>query len=121
MKRPFSVWIIIGIAIAYGFYLISVFLRTGSFVLFIPMILSLASAVGLILNKSWSRYFVLCLSLLISLYWIYAVIAVFSKGFASGGSLYILLSLIPGALLIALCGGCSAIVFRYFKRIERKT
>jgi len=121
MKRPFSLWIIIGVAIAYGLYLISVFLKTGSFVLLIPMLLSFASALGLILNKGWSKYLVLYLSLLISIYWIYAFIAVFSKGFASGGPLYILLSLIPGVLLLSLCGGCSIIVVRYFKRIKHET
>ncbi len=121
MKRPLSVWMIIGVGIAYALYLISVFLKTGFFVLFIPMILSFASALGLILNKGWSKYFILCLSLLISIYWIYAVITVFSKGFASGGPLYILLSLIPGVLLLSLCGGCSIVVFRYFKRMKQGT
>jgi len=57
IKRPFSVWIIIGIAVAYGFYSISVFLKTGSFLLLIPRILSFASAIGLILNKGWSYAF----------------------------------------------------------------
>jgi hypothetical protein len=107
MKKPlFVFWLTIGILLlAYS---------TPSL---ITLILSLVSIIGLVLNKKWSKYSILCLSLLISLSWIYIVIAVSSKVFVSESMGEIIISLIPGVLLLALCFSCTVIVFRYFKKI----
>ena len=118
-RKPFIICLIIGVVTLYAVYLISVLMKTHSVSLIFPIALSFSSVLGLVLNKNWSKYSVLCLCLFISLYWIYAIVTVFSHGFDSGGPLYVVLSLVPGILLILFSVGVSVVVFRYFRRLGK--
>jgi hypothetical protein len=126
IRKTFSVWIVIGILLIYGLYLgynILAFSILSFQFLFslLPLMLSFASVIGLFLNKSWSKYCILCLSIFISLFWIYTVFAYYSKNSITDRIGEILISLIPGGLMLVLCFGCAIIVFRYFKTIKKET
>jgi ABC-type transport system involved in cytochrome c biogenesis permease component len=119
IKKTFSIWIVIGIMILYGLYLVYNVLSSHSLFSLLPLVLTFVSIIGLFFNKDWSRYSVLGLALLISLFWIYTVITFSSKVFVSESMGYIIISLIPGVLMLALCFGCTAIVFMYFKKLKK--
>ncbi len=121
LKKPYFIWIIIGIIIIYGLYSIFNLISTFSFYYALPVIIIIPALIGLVLNKEWSKYLVLCLALLVSLSWAYAVITFSSTYFATESIGTIIISLIPGGLLLMLCLCVTIAVFRYFKTIKKET
>ena len=123
INNSWFVYFIIIIMMIYEAYLVSLIYKTGSFAYFIFFCFILAALTGLILNKEWSKYFVLFLALLISL-WEFGLIldTVFSKGFDYaniGGKFKKILSLVPEVLLIIFCTWCTIAVFRYLKLLKK--
>jgi hypothetical protein len=119
-KKPFSIWLIICILVLYGIYLVSGFIEAHSIYFLVPIVLCFSSAFGLALDSNWSKYATLILCILIPLNWFYIVVMAYSNGLPFRGLRDLILSLVPGILVILLCGGIPVVVFRYLKSVKER-
>ena len=80
----------------------------------LPAALSLAAGVGLFLRKPWSQFLWFAIALSATVFWLVSVTRVALSGWPYPDMLGSIISLIPGALLLALCIGGSVAVHKYF-------
>lgn len=116
MKRPASIWLVALVLTAYGLSGAWVAVGARYWAPGVMALLSLAGAVGLVLGRRWARFFVYVVALLVVLSWAYAIWIMTRAGWPYRDAWSTAMALLPGALLVVLCGGSSVLVWRHFRR-----
>jgi hypothetical protein len=81
----------------------------------LPAVVSFVAGIGLFLRKAWSQFLWYAIALAVSVFWIVSVVRIALSDWPDPDILGSIISLIPGALLLALCAGGSVAVYRYFR------
>lgn len=121
MKKPSIILVIIaGMLVLYGIQVILLANNQNNAISlnYIWAAVAFITAAGLFFNKSWSQYLVYFFAITMSAQWIYVVWLINRNGWQYDDSKSIIISLLPGILLIAACVCSSIYVFTYFKRME---
>lgn len=87
----------------------------ASFLWLLPAVVTLITAVGLLLRKRWSQYLWHTLALVISVSWVVSVVRATLAGWPYNNALATVISLVPGLLLVAVCAGGSVVVAKHFR------
>jgi hypothetical protein len=90
-------------------------ISAASFLWLLPAVVSLIAAFGLFLSKHWSQYIWHTMAMAVSLWWAVSVVRIALSGWPYDGVLSSAISLIPGILLVAVCGGGSVMVAKHFR------
>ena len=77
---------------------------------FLPFaLITLITAVGLLLSKRWSQYLWHTLALVVSVWWVIPIVRLMMSGWPDGDVPDTIISLVPGLFLITLCAGGSVV------------
>lgn len=79
-------------------------------------LIAIAAAIGLLLLQAWAKYVAYVLAGGFASSWIYAVSQLAVHGWPYPDRLTTVLSLIPGACLLAVCAGGAYVVHRQYSR-----
>jgi hypothetical protein len=84
-------------------------------------LIAIATATGLLLLQSWAKYIAYAFAAGLALNWVYAIWQVTVPRWPYPDSLTTVLSLIPGACLLAVCAGGSYVVHQQYRQRVRET
>jgi hypothetical protein len=120
MKKPVSIWMVIVLISVFGLY--SVIYAFGHHaVLLIWSVLSFAAVYGLFKNRPWSQFIVYVLAAVIIFAWSYSLIYSFDYGWQDEDTGKMIISLIPGVVIVILTLASCIVVFRHFRKLRKKT
>jgi hypothetical protein len=108
-------WFLVGILILYGGYTIWLANESRYWLYWCWGAVSLAGGVGLALRRRWSQYPVYLLALATVASWGYGTYSVWTKGWPYHDTVSSVISLLPGALLVALCFAGAWFVYSFFR------
>lgn len=120
MKKPVSIWMVIILISAFGIYS-AIYALGHNIVLFIWTILSFSAVYGLFNKKSWSQFPVYVLSAVVIVAWSYSLIHSFDYGWMDEDIGIIILSLLPGIIIVILALASCVIVYRHFRNLRKTT
>jgi len=117
MKKPKLIYLIALGLVAYGVWTVRTWLYGGPALPGIIGLIPLAGAVGLFLQKSWSRYLVDLFAIAVVPVWIfYTVWYVWKNGWPYyATTTESILGLLPGGFISLFCIGSSWIVHKHFR------
>lgn len=75
----------------------------------------LVTAAGLFLRMRWSPYLWHAIAITATVSWLVSVVRAAQSGTFNGSAVDIIISFIPGLLLVTLCAGGSAVVINHFR------
>jgi len=108
------VFLVGAIFIAYGAYAIVQLRPSLQLIGVLIAAMSVIGGVGVILDRSWSRYFIYIVSVIIVGRWFYLIVPVLgTRPYDTGAKVAI--SLLPGLFTAVICAGSSYIVMRHFR------
>lgn len=121
MSRLIIIWLISVMLAAYGSYNILAIYLTGDYWFLLWIVACFAGAIGLVLSKSWSQYFIYAVSFFTVSGWLYVTISIAVQGWPYQGILKTVISLVPGILLSMACVFSSIYIFKWFRNEADKT
>ena len=121
MSKLIVTWLISAMLVAYGSYSIWLIYLTGSFWFGLWVVACFAGAIGLVLLKSWSQYFVYLVSIFTVGGWLYVTISIAIQGWPYPSGVETIISLVPGILLSLVCVLSSFYIFKIFRNAANKT
>lgn len=121
MAKSITIWVIALTFFAYAGYNTWMVWHMDSYWFLIWVVSCLLAAVGLVLSKAWSQYFVYLVALFTAGGWTYVVATVALNGWPYHDTKSTVISLIPGIVLVLTCILISVYVFIYFKKQRAET
>lgn len=83
---------------------------------FVAVAIGVLTAYGLVTNKLWAKYFWFGIAALCSAFWLVSVGSIIAMGqWPYSTALDSIVSLVPGLVLLAICGAGSVAVHKHFK------
>jgi len=119
MKKPVSIWMVIILISIFGLYS-TIYALGHNVVLLIWTALSFSAIYGLLKDKSWSQFLVYLLAVVIIFAWSYSLIYSFDYGWQDENTGRMILSLLPGIVIVILTLASCIVVFRHFLKAEKK-
>ena len=121
MSKSIVTWLIAAMLAAYGSYNIWAMYLSGDYWFLLWVVACFAGAIGLVLLKSWSQYFVYLVSFFTVGGWLYVTISIAIQGWPYQSIIKTVISLIPGILLSMVCVFSSIYIFKRFRDGANKT
>lgn len=121
MSKSIVIWLISAMLVAYGAYNIWAIYLTGDYWFSLWVVACFAGAVGLVLSKSWSQYFVYAVSFFTVGGWLYVTISIAIQGWPYPSVVKTVISLVPGIFLTLVCVLSSIYIFKNFRNERNKT
>jgi len=121
MSKSITIWVIAATFIAYAGYNAWMISHMNSYWFLLWVVSCLFAAVGLVLSKAWSQYFVHLVALFTAGGWVYVVGTVALNRWPYHDTKSTVISLLPGIVLVLTCIFISVYVFMYFRRQREKT
>ena len=115
MSKSITIWLISAMLASYGSYNILAVYVSGNYWFLLWVIACFSGAIGLVLSKSWSQYFVYAVSLFTVGGWLYVVTPIVQNSLHYYGFVETLISFIPGVFLALICVLSSVHVFKLFR------
>ena len=100
----------------YAAYLANSFAQLPAFATGLWALWALTCGVGLLVHRRWAAYLWYALALFASLSWIWAVFGVIRSGWPYADAFSSVISMLPGACILAICGLGSVAVAKQFSR-----
>jgi hypothetical protein len=119
MKKPVSIWMVIVLISVFGLYS-AIYAFGHNSVLLIWSVLSFVTVYGLLQNKSWSQFLVYVLAAVIIFAWSYSLIYSFDYGWQDEDTGKMIISLLPGIVIVIVTLASCIVVFRHFRKLRKK-
>jgi hypothetical protein len=116
MKRPTSLWLVTLVLATYGTFAVWAAVTLWDSRPAGGGLLALGAAAGLFLGQRWARFLLYVVALVVAVSWGYSVWILTQAGWPFRDLTGIVVTLVPGALLIVVLTCSSVLVSRYFRR-----
>jgi hypothetical protein len=114
MIPAWIVQLVIVLLAAYGGYAIAEGVNNRQLIWELFGTAALAGAWGLLRNSLWSQYVIYVIAAMLTVSWAFVVWRLTAEGWLNDHPAAMILALVPGALMIAVCVAVSLAVFRHF-------
>jgi len=117
-SKPISVRVLaIVLALVAAYFVVAAVVASAYFAAAISVV-GFIGAVSLLASDPRARFLVYIASVIVSASWLVVIVQLAISGWPVAGFGQSLISLIPGILLLALCGGCAMLAARYSSQNE---
>lgn len=116
MDRPTSIWLVAVVLVTYGAFAVWAAVTLWDSRPAVGGLLALGGGAGLVLGQRWARFLVYLVTLVVAVSWAYSVWILAQAGWPFRDLTGIVMTLVPGALLIVVLACSSILVSRYFRR-----